>query len=413
MSETSPETKEKPSLPAPGLAVTDQTLLVGEHVYIRAVEEEHADYGMSWRGTHYPQSPERVKSWINDDMKKERDSRRLLIIRKEGDRPVGSVYITSWAHNHFLTSFSDPLYGERGHAWEGEALALIVPWLVDEQHRVIARVEDVPEEKVAVIDALERIGCRETVRFHEKLRRGAGWQDALTFDYPNKAWMVTIGDPHDYPLERSGTGEPRPVSPTVRLTGAVPKNAMKVGERFYLRPMQNSDMALNAEWRRRETEVVWSGGRFLQTTTSGESWLKNLQGEEPQEWIRFTVCLRENDMPIGFVGLDGIDYQHRHAESESELFRPDYRGDGYGSEAKHLMFDYGFNDLGLHSIQSWVFFKNPRSAAALRKQGYSEVGREHWLVQHNGKYENFVVFELLAETWRTMPRRTIGTGKDA
>jgi RimJ/RimL family protein N-acetyltransferase len=107
---------------------------------------------------------------------------------------------------------------------------------------------------------------------------------------------------------------------------------------------------------------------------------------------------------IGAVGIDGIDYQHRHAESESEFHRPDYRGGGYGTEAKHLMFDYAFNTLGLHSLQSWVMFANTRSAAALRKQGYTQVGREHWLTRKSGRFESFVTFELLADTWRAMPR---------
>lgn len=118
-------------------------------------------------------------------------------------------------------------------------------------------------------------------------------------------------------------------------------------------------------------------------------------------------------MPIGFVGLDGVNYRHRYAESESELFRPDYRGGGYGSEAKHLMFDYAFNDLGLHSIQSWVLFENTRSAAALRKQGYVEIGRVHWQAQNKGRYDHFVVFELLEDRWRSLPRRTPGAGKQA
>ena len=49
-------------------------------------------------------------------------------------------------------------------------------------------------------------------------------------------------------------------------------------------------------------------------------------------------------------------------------------------------------------------FANTRSAAALRKQGYTDVGREHWLVRQSGRFENFGTYELLADEWRAMPR---------
>jgi RimJ/RimL family protein N-acetyltransferase len=148
------------------------------------------------------------------------------------------------------------------------------------------------------------------------------------------------------------------------------------------------------------------------TRSNVEKWFESLQKDTPQNWVRFAVCLRENDEFIGAVGIDGIDYQNRYAESESEIIRPEYRGSGYGSEAKHLLFDYAFNTLGLHSLQSFVFFPNTRSAAALRKQGYREAGRENWLMAAEGGYQNFVTFDLLAEEWRAMPRAESASNKD-
>ncbi|MDQ3524104.1 MAG: GNAT family N-acetyltransferase, partial [Chloroflexota bacterium] len=107
---------------------------------------------------------------------------------------------------------------------------------------------------------------------------------------------------------------------------------------------------------------------------------------------------------IGLVGVMDVDYKHRFGESASMMLNPVYREAGYGIEAKHLLFDYMFNTLGFHSLQSWVMFENPRSAAALRKQGYREVGREHWVEFRNGNFVNFVAFDLLASDWRAMPR---------
>jgi RimJ/RimL family protein N-acetyltransferase len=401
---TEEETKEKP---APGTGHLGQTFLLGETIYIRSVEEEDAQYGMFWFDTIFPKSVSRVEKWINEEMKEDRHARFYTILRKSDDRPVGSVKIERWMHSCWITPHVNQLFGEQGDRWIAEALGLILPWIIDEQHRAIAHVDGVAEDKTIIREALLAIGARESGRFREKVRRGSTFIDEYQYDYVNKQWMETLGDPAEIPLERTGTGEPRPVSPPVTVEGTMPRNAMRIGERVYLRPLQKSDAKVMVEWARRETEPFWRNGRSMATVTAVQSWFESLQKEEPQDWVRFAVCLRENDEVIGAVGVDGIDYQNRCAESESEIFQPYYRGGGYGSEAKHLLFDYAFNTLGMHSLQSWVFFPNTRSAAALRKQGYKEAGREHWLLMVDGGFQNFGTYDLLAEEWRAMPRREL------
>ena len=399
--------------PAPGTGHEGQTFLVGEHVYLRSVEPEDAQYGMSWKNTVFPSSTHRIEAWIKDDMKKERRTATYIILRKADDRPVGSIRTERWNHAVWVTSYSSPIAGEQGQRAEAEALTLVLPWLVEEQHRVIAYVPNVPADRTIVREALTALGARETIRHREKIRRGSAFIDAYGYELPNPQWVKTLGDPNGIELPRSGTGEPRPVPAPVTVEGTPPANAMKVGARVYLRPLQKADADVVSLWSRRETEPFWDNGRSLYTPSSLVKWFDDLQKNTPQSWVRFAVCLRENDEIIGAVGIDGIDYQHRSAESESEIFRPEYRGGGYGSEAKHLLFDYAFNTLGLHSLQSYVFFPNTRSAAALRKQGYTDAGRESWLLAAEGTYQNFATFDLLAAEWRAMPRAEWASTKDA
>lgn len=396
----------------PGTGHHGQTFLVGEQVYLRRVEPEDAPYGMAWRNTIFPTSTSRTEAWIKDDMKKERNTATYVILRKVDDRPVGSVRTERWNHAVWVQPYAQPLLGEHGQRYIAEALELVLPWIVDELHRVIAYVPDVPADHRIVRDALLALGARETIHFREKIRRGAGFIDAYGYEYLNAQWVTTLGDPNDIPLERTGTGEPRPVIAPVALDGDPPTNAVRVGPRVYLRPLQRADAETVSHWSRRETEPFWDNGRFLRTASSVARWFDSLQKATPQNWVRFAVCLRENDAFIGAVGIDGIDYRHRHAETESEIIRPEYRGGGYGSEAKHLLFDYAFNTLGLHALQSYVIFPNTRSAAALRKQGYRERGREHWLIPVDGGYQNLIVFDLLAGEWRAMPRAGSSASED-
>lgn len=402
---TSNSATETTPTPVPGSGHQGQTFLVGDEVYIRAVEPADAKYGTSWRNSLFPWSTDRHETWIKEEMVKEERTATYIIVRKSDDVPVGSVRTQRWDPLTSLQPYVDPLFSERGHRWKAEALRLMLPWLVDEQHRPGAIVFLTPDD-IPALKTMEGIGGRQVVRFREMLFQGGRRTDCLIVEYLNRQWVRTLGDPNETEPDRSGSGEPRPVPARVTLDGDPPNNAMLVGPRVYLRPIEARDAEVVARTSRQETETerFWSNGPFMRSMIGFSTWNENLQKEEPQEWVRFAVCLRENDEFIGSMGLDEVQYVHRNGESESEIHRPEYRGSGYGSEAKHLLFEYAFDHLKLHSLQSYVIFPNTRSAAALRKQGYREAGRINWDYATTGGFGNLLAFDLLARDWRAMPR---------
>lgn len=410
MSDDATETNEQ--TPTPGTGHEQQSWLVGEHIYLRTIQEEDAEYAASWRHGMVRRSSSATESWIEDDLKDE-DALHLVIVRKSDDRPVGSLQRDAWKQSVWYSGYIDPLFGDEGQVWLAEAYILALQWAVDEQQHAVAHVEDVPDHQQIVLKTLQENDVRISSTFREAYRHQGSFIDCHQLSYLNKDWMNTLGDPYEEEKPRSGTGLPRPVIAPVEVEGdELPPNAVRVGPRVYLRPLQKSDAAEIMQWSRRETEPFWSSGRHVVTQTSMEQWFESLGKSEPQSWVRFAVCLRENDECIGAVGIDEIDYVHRFAESESEFHNVEYRSKGYGTEAKHLLFDYAFNTLGLHSLQSWVMYGNTRSAAALRKQGYRDVGIEPWLVSTRGGYENFGTYELLAEEWRAMPRASVEAAGD-
>ena len=381
-----------------------QTFLVGDEVYIRGVEESDAVYVMNWRKSLFPVSIARGETIIKEAIPKQGQHKTtLMIVRKVDDVVVGSIVLDRWEPGLMVDVHVNPIFGEAGQRWKAGALSLVVPWLVDEQNRPIVWL-DLPADETVALAAAERLGMRRTARLREMLNRDGQRVDRLLHDYPNKEWMANIGDPMAVPLERSGTGEPRPVPMKIAVEGEPPKDAIMVGRRVYLRPLQRSDADEVAWWSRRETETFWDIGRNVRSPVSLGHWIDKLYEDEMPESIFFGVCLRENDELIGAVSLIEVDYLNRFAETGTVIHNPQYRGGGYGSEAKHLLLEYAFDRLGLHMLHSSVFFQNTRSAAALRKQGYREAGRLNWFVSNRGRFENFVLFDLLAEEWRAMPR---------
>lgn len=282
---------------------------------------------------------------------------------------------------------------------------MILDWAVREQHRPVLHTI-VPASDQSLLDGARNLGMRETARFREYFFRNGQRVDALVLEYLNPDWVNTLGDPNEIELERAGSGEPKPVSASVPLDGDPPKNAVMVGQRVYLRPFTKADAEQFAIWSRREeaSEAGFNVGRYMMSKLGKWSWAENFQKQEFPEWIRFAVVDRETDELVGGNGMLDMHYHDRRGETES-FFLPKYRGQGYGTEGKHLVLDYAFNRLDLHMVTSWVFFPNTRSAAALRKQGYREAGRINWLYSNKGTFDNFVVFDYLAEEWRAMPRR--------
>ena len=388
-----------------GTGFKRQTFLVGEEVYLRTFRVGDHKNATSWRNSVFPKSASLIKAWIKEDLPKEGKSNRghFAIIRKADDVIIGSAVCEYDDVGCLITPHVDPLYGDAGLRWKAEATTLLATWIVDERHRPIAHV-DLPATETIVIEAIKAFGMRESARFREMLLVNGQRVDKLVFEYVNASWVATLGDPNEIPLERTGSGQPRPVPPKVTLEGDPPKNAMLVGKRIYLRPEEKTDARTVADWARMETEAFWDIGRHLPSSVLMASRADAMQAPDKPSWIWFTVCLRETDEPIGAVGLIDVDYVNLFAETGSFFHRPDYRGNGYGSEAKQLLLEYAFDILGLHMIQSWVYFPNTRSAAALRKQGYTEAGQVNWLYSHQGRFDNFVVFDLLADEWRAMPR---------
>ncbi|MGC4189742.1 MAG: GNAT family protein [Thermomicrobiales bacterium] len=391
---------------APGTGYTEQTFLIGETVYLRPIEAVDANVATAWRDTIFPVSITRTEDYIKETIDKQDPFKEitLAIVRKADDVVVGSIHANfAWISADF-SGHVDPLHGEQGQAWKAEGIALVADWVVNEQH-AIGGLCQLPASETVVIEHLTKAGFRETARFREWFLRDGKRVDKVALEYLNAGWVKTLGDPADVELPRSGTGEARPVPEKVTLETDPPSNAVLVGKRVYLRPPTREDIEDVVKYSRLETETFFDIGRHMPDIEGFADWNETSQKEEFPRWVRFAVCLRENDEVIGEVGLFDVDLIDRTAESASFFHRPEYRGGGYGSEAKQLLMEYAFDRLGLHVIQSWVYFPNTRSAAALRKQGYTEAGRIHWRFINDGTWDNFVVFDFLAREWRAMPRK--------
>lgn len=195
------------------------------------------------------------------------------------------------------------------------------------------------------------------------------------------------------------------------------RNPLLSSERLYLRPLETTDAAALAAFSAAETETFFDDGRIPMSPLAYERWIADLHRKQPPDEIQLAVVLRVDDRLIGVLGVSGIDWVNRTAESESYLGDVAARGQGYGPEAKWLLLEYGFDHLQLHALHSFVWEPNWRSAAAVRRQGYHEVGRLKTGHPKDGTYRDTLVFDMLREDylegrerWRAEQARRRGAG---
>ena len=382
----------------------NQTFLVGETLYLSPIERADAATASFWRPSPFPQPPDIVEEKLKEEIPAaHKDGKRTLIARRRGDdRPTGSLTFTTkdarWAA---VALHVPPVLGpDEAARVSAEMITVLIPWLLTEREAMVVWLETVGDDEV-VHRAAEAVGLRRCWRFREAQVVGGQRRDRVGYQALRPSWVERLGAPV-HPEEGPVVRETRHPAPRTypRRAQDPPTGAILVGERVYLRAVTEADREALARWSMVEPETFHDDGRWPRSPIGTAHMHAELSKEEPPSWLRFAIVTLDGDELIGANGLADIDWVHKTAETETEIVVPTYRGGGYGTEAKHLALEYGFDVLGLHMVFSGAWTFNTRSCAALRKQGYRDAGGESWTGFKNGDLADDTYFDLLASEWR-------------
>lgn len=394
-----------PSTPSPvGPGGAGQTFLVGGSIYLSPIELADAATAALWRPSLFPQPPDVVEEKLKEEIPAAaKAGERTLIARRRGDdHPVGSVTLTTkdarWAN---VELHVPPVHGpEAVSRVTAEMIAVFVPWLLTEREHMVVWLQIIDPD-VTANQAAEAVGMRRCWRFREAKVVAGVRRDLVGYQALRPSWVERLGAPTPSPegaVERE-TRHPAPKT-YARRAQDPPTGAVLVGERLYLRAVTETDREALARWTMAEPETFHDDGRWPRSPISHGAMHLEIAKQEPPEWLRFALVTLDGDRLIGANGLADIDWVHKTAETETEIAVPEFRGGGYGTEAKHLALEYGFDVLGLHMVFSGAWTFNTRSCAALRKQGYRDAGGESWTGFKDGAMADDTYFDLLATEWR-------------
>lgn len=196
--------------------------------------------------------------------------------------------------------------------------------------------------------------------------------------------------------ERHSSDPDREVEPMNDIT--FDGDTVLTGSRTRLRPFRDDDLdplwelLCNEEVRR----LTGTHGRFSRDVS--DRWYRS-RGET-NDRLDLAVADVQTDRCIGEVVLHELDAPNRSCGFRIALLGPAVFGQGYGTEATHLMLDHAFTTVGLHRVELEVFDFNLRARQVYEKLGFVTEGVRREVLRWDGGYHDAVVMGILASDRR-------------
>ena len=167
------------------------------------------------------------------------------------------------------------------------------------------------------------------------------------------------------------------------------------GEQIALGPLRHELLPHYLRWRN-DLYLMRTFGDVPRPVTAEarERWFEDVTTSD--EAILFTIYERASWRPIGMTNLFDLDERHRSCAFGMMIGEADCRGRGYGAETAHLMLDYAFTSLALHSVHLDVDEFNLAGRRAYAKAGFREVGRLREATWLAGQWWDLIQMDCLA-----------------
>lgn len=115
--------------------------------------------------------------------------------------------------------------------------------------------------------------------------------------------------------------------------------------------------------------------------------------------IEFFIRLKETGELIGFVALDGIEWNNARSSLAIGIGDKKHRGKGYGREAMELILQFAFTELNLHRVELNYFNYNENAGRLYESVGFKYEGAKRDFVHRDGRYYDLILMSLLRHEW--------------
>ncbi len=178
------------------------------------------------------------------------------------------------------------------------------------------------------------------------------------------------------------------------------KNPFLKGEIIYLSPLTKEDISADYINWLNDSEVCRdnSHATFPNTYSKTLSYLESVEGSKNE--IVFAIRWIKNDIHIGNISVQNINWISRSAEIAIIIGNKKYWNKGVGSEAYRLVIEYSFQTLNLNRLSSGQTVSNRGMINVCEKSGMKKEGTQREALYKNGKYIDAVVYSILSKDFR-------------
>lgn len=165
-------------------------------------------------------------------------------------------------------------------------------------------------------------------------------------------------------------------------------------QRFYLKKIKQEDIHYIHQGLSDPKVTQYYGVHFdtLEATQEQMDWYANLEAQKTGLW--WAIYDQATDAFCGAGGFNDADVVHKKAEIGFWLL-PAYWGQGILKEVMPLLFDLGFNTLGLNRIEGFVQANNQKCKAALEKINFKHEGCMRACEWKDGAFIDVDIYAIL------------------
>ena len=145
----------------------------------------------------------------------------------------------------------------------------------------------------------------------------------------------------------------------------------------------------------------------IQTYEQMLSWVRDmLRFQSEGTDLPFAVIYSKSERAIGATRYLNINLNHRHLEIGGTWYGVEYQGTGVNSEAKYLLLQHAFENLGCVRVQLKTDARNQRSQRAIERLGATREGiLRHDMITPDGYFRDSVYYSILDSEWPEVKSR--------
>lgn len=174
-----------------------------------------------------------------------------------------------------------------------------------------------------------------------------------------------------------------------------------IGERIYLRALEQSDLSGNYFQWLNDNEVCAfnSHAIFPNSTKKMQDFFDSMQDNKTA--VVLAIITKEKDTHIGNLGLHEIDWISRSAEFRILLGDKDNWQKGFANEAAQLIINYGFERLNLNRIFCGTSAENIGMQKLAEKLNMKKEGVMRSAMYKMNKYVDIIVYGLFKDEFKS------------